>query len=133
MRNSELLAFMLLYYYGFTLNVRIILRSFSWSLQWLLCLGKTLLLMLALGLGRHCMILPCLINPNSMAVVISPLKHLQAVHVLMFAQYHIKTIAINKDTPNDPELWKVCVLRLFFLVLGNTLLLRICTMEYILS
>ena len=68
------------------------------------------------------MILPCLTNPNSMAVVISPLKRLQAVQVLVFARYQIKTIVINEDIPNDSELWKV---GLFFLVLGNTLRLRI--------
>jgi len=37
----------------------------------------------------------------------SPLKRLQAVQVLEFERYGIKTVAINQDTPNDPELWKV--------------------------
>ena len=54
-----------------------------------------------------CMIIPCLLSPKTISVVISPLKRLQAVQVLEFERYHVKTMAINEDTPNDPELWKV--------------------------
>jgi hypothetical protein len=57
-----------------------------------------------------CMILPCLLAPDTMAIVFTPLKRLQAVQVLSFARYQIKAIAINEDTPNDPALWKVCTL-----------------------
>jgi superfamily II DNA helicase RecQ len=61
------------------------------------------------GAGKTlCMVLPCMISPETMAIVVSPLKRLQAVQVLAFSRYHIKAIAINEDTPNDPDLWKVC-------------------------
>ncbi|KAF8257111.1 hypothetical protein EI94DRAFT_1709581 [Lactarius quietus] len=59
------------------------------------------------GAGKTlCMILPCLLAPTTVSVVFSPLKHLQAVQVLMFSQYNIKVIAINKDTPDNIDLWK---------------------------
>ena len=35
------------------------------------------------------------------------LERLQAVQVLEFECYGIKTLVINEDTPNDPDLWKV--------------------------
>ena len=54
-----------------------------------------------------CMIIPCLLSPKTISIIISPLKRLQAVQVLEFERYHFKTVAINKDTPYDPELWKV--------------------------
>ena len=38
---------------------------------------------------------------------ISSLEWLQAVQVLEFECYGIKTLVINEDTPNDPDLWKV--------------------------
>ncbi|KIK73449.1 hypothetical protein PAXRUDRAFT_20832 [Paxillus rubicundulus Ve08.2h10] len=38
--------------------------------------------------------------------MISPLKHLQTSQVLECERYHIKTITINEDTLNDPELWE---------------------------
>ncbi|PPR02849.1 hypothetical protein CVT24_002327 [Panaeolus cyanescens] len=53
-----------------------------------------------------CMVLPCLVSPNTMAVVFSPLKRLQAVQVLTFEEYGLKAVAINEDTPDDPKLWK---------------------------
>ena len=59
-----------------------------------------------------CMILPCLLALATVAVVFLPLKRLQTVQVLGFARYQINAIAINKDTLNDPDIWKVCVLRL---------------------
>ena len=54
-----------------------------------------------------CMIIPCLLDPESLAVIFSPLKWLQVVQVLEFEHYGIKALAINEDTPNDPDLWKV--------------------------
>lgn len=72
--------------------------------------GKDSLVDIGTGAGKTlCMILPCLLAPDTMAVVFSPLKRLQAVQVLTFARYQIKAIAINEDTPNDPDLWKVCM------------------------
>jgi superfamily II DNA helicase RecQ len=55
-----------------------------------------------------CMVLPCMLALKSMSIVFSPLKWLQAVQVLELSRYNIKAIAINEDTPNDPDLWKVC-------------------------
>src|SRR6266581_7395565 len=54
-----------------------------------------------------CMILPSLLLPKTISIIVSPLKRLQAVQVLEFERYRIKTVAINEDTPNDPSLWKV--------------------------
>ena len=61
------------------------------------------------GYGKTlCMILPSLLDsPRTISIVISPLKRLQAVQVHEFERYGISTVAINEDTPNDPELWKV--------------------------
>jgi superfamily II DNA helicase RecQ len=56
-----------------------------------------------------CIVLPCLVSPDTLAVVFSPLKRLQAVQVLTFEEYGIKAIAINEDTPNNSDLWKVCL------------------------
>jgi hypothetical protein len=68
------------------------------------------------GAGKTlCMILPCLLTPTTMAVVFSPLKHLQVVQVLTFSWYNIKAITINEDTPNNIDLWKVCRLAPFCL------------------
>jgi superfamily II DNA helicase RecQ len=54
-----------------------------------------------------CIILPCLLDPGSISIVVSPLKCLQAVHVLEFERYGVKTVSINEDTPNDLQLWQV--------------------------
>ncbi len=70
--------------------------------------GQDSLIDAGTGSGKTlCMIIPCLLAPESTSVVISPLKRLQAVHVLEFERYGVKTVSINEDTPNDPELWKV--------------------------
>jgi len=70
--------------------------------------GKDSLIDVGTGYGKTlCMIIPCLLDPQSLAVIFSPLKRLQAVQVLEFERYGIKTLAINEDTPNDPDLWKV--------------------------
>jgi ATP-dependent helicase YprA (DUF1998 family) len=71
--------------------------------------GQDTLVDVGTGYGKTlCMIIPCLLDsPGSISIVISPLKRLQAVQVLEFEHYGINTVAINEDTPNDPELWKV--------------------------
>jgi hypothetical protein len=71
--------------------------------------GKDALIDVGTGYGKTlCMILPCLLDsPGTISIVVSPLKRLQAVQVLEFELYGIRTVAINEDTPNDPELWKV--------------------------
>ena len=71
--------------------------------------GQDTLVDVGTGYGKTlCMIIPCLLDsPGSITIVISPLKRLQAVQVLEFERYGIKTVAINEDTPNEPELWKV--------------------------
>ena len=71
--------------------------------------GQDALIDVGTGYGKTlCMITPCLLDsPGSISIVISPFKRLQAVQVLEFECYGIRTIAINEDTPNDPELWKV--------------------------
>ena len=70
--------------------------------------GRDSLIDVGTGYGKTlCMITPCLLDPESLAVIFSPLKRLQVVQVLEFEHYGIKTLAINEDTPNDPDLWKV--------------------------
>ena len=70
--------------------------------------GQDSLLDVGTGYGKTlCMITPCLLDPGSISIVVSPLKRLQAVHVLEFECYGVKTVSINEDTPNDPQLWKV--------------------------
>ena len=70
--------------------------------------GQDSLIDVGTGYGKTlCMITPCLLNPESISIVVSPLKRLQAVHVLEFERYGVKTVSINEDTPNDPQLWKV--------------------------
>ncbi|KAF8274042.1 P-loop containing nucleoside triphosphate hydrolase protein [Lactarius quietus] len=69
--------------------------------------GQDSLVDVGTGAGKTmCMILPCMIAPDTMAVVFSPLKRLQVVQVLAFSRYQIKAIAINEDTPRKPELWE---------------------------
>ena len=72
--------------------------------------GQDTLVDVGTGYGKTlCMIIPCLLDsPGSISIVISPLKHFQAVQVHKFKCYEITTVAINEDTPNNPELWKVC-------------------------
>jgi hypothetical protein len=70
--------------------------------------GQDSLIDAGTGYGKTlCMILPCLLDPRSMSIVVSPLKRLQAVHVLEFERYGVKTVSINEDTPNDLQLWQV--------------------------
>jgi ATP-dependent helicase YprA (DUF1998 family) len=78
--------------------------------------GQDTLTDVGTGYGKTlCMIIPCLLDPSgTISIVISPLKRLQAVQVLEFECYGIKTVAINEGTPNDPELWKVWILGAVF-------------------
>jgi hypothetical protein len=86
-------------------------REFQLTATMAMMSGKDSLVDIRTGAGKTlCMILPCLLAPDTMAIIFTPLKRLQAVQVLAFARYQIKAIAINEDTPNDPELWKVCTL-----------------------
>ena len=76
--------------------------------------GQDSLIDVGTGAGKTlCMVLPCLLAPTSVAVIFSPLKRLQVVQVLTFSRYNIKAIAINEDTPDNVELWKVCTLARF--------------------
>ena len=70
--------------------------------------GQDCLIDVGTGYGKTlCMIIPCLLAPEYISVIVSPLKRLQAVHVLEFERYGVKTVSINEDTPNDLGLWKV--------------------------
>ena len=68
--------------------------------------GQDCLVDVGTGYGKtFCMILPSLLDsPGTISIVISPLKRLQVVQVLKFERYGLRTVAINEDTPNDPEL-----------------------------
>lgn len=84
--------------------------------------GQDSLIDVGTGAGKTlCMVLPCMLAPETMAIVFSPLKRLQVVQVLEFSRYHIKAIAINEDTPNNLELWEVCTSAWPVLDAGNPL------------
>ena len=88
---------------------RIVPNEFQLTATISLMSGQDTLVDVGTGYGKTlCMIIPCLLDsPGTISIVISPLKRLQAIQVLEFERYGIKTVAINEDTPNDPELWKV--------------------------
>ena len=92
-----------------TSGKKIVPNEFQLTATISLMSGQDTLVDVGTGYGKTlCMIMPCLLDsPGSISVVISPLKRLQAVQVLEFERYGINTVAINEDTPNDPELWKV--------------------------
>jgi replicative superfamily II helicase len=88
---------------------KIVPKEFQLTTTIALMSGQDTLVDVGTGYGKTlCMILPCLLDsPGTVSIVISPLKRLQVVQVLEFERYGIKTVAINEDTPNDPDLWKV--------------------------
>jgi ATP-dependent helicase YprA (DUF1998 family) len=92
-----------------TSGKKIVPNEFQLTATISLMSGQDTLVDVGTGYGKTlCMIIPCLLDsPGSISIVISPLKRLQAVQVLEFERYGITTVAINEDTPNDPELWKV--------------------------
>jgi hypothetical protein len=92
-----------------TSGKRIVPNEFQLTATISLISGQDTLVDVGTGYGKTlCMIIPCLLDsPGLISIVISPLKRLQAVQVLEFERYGIDTVAINEDTPNDPELWKV--------------------------
>lgn len=72
--------------------------------------GRNFLVDGGTGAGKtFCTVPPCLLAPETKSIIFSPLKRPKAVQVLTFARYEIKAIAINEDTPNALDLWKVCV------------------------
>ena len=83
-------------------------REFQLHATLALLSGKDVLVDVGTGYGKTiCMVLPCILDPTVLSMIISPLKRLQALQVLEFQRYGVKTISVNEDTPNDPELWKV--------------------------
>ena len=88
---------------------KLVPREFQLEATIAIMTGKDSLVDVGTGYGKtFCMIIPCLMDPWNHSIVFSPLKRLQAVQVLEFEQYGIKTLAINEDTPNkNPNLWKV--------------------------
>ena len=87
---------------------KLVPREFQLEATIAIISGRDSLIDVGTGYGKTlCMIIPCLLDPEGLSVIFSPLKRLQAVQVLEFERYGIKTLAINEDTPNDPDLWKV--------------------------
>ncbi|KAF9219478.1 hypothetical protein BS17DRAFT_717460, partial [Gyrodon lividus] len=57
------------------------------------------------GSGKTlCLLIPMLLQLDSISITISPLKHLQTSQVLECQNHGITTIAINEDTPDDATL-----------------------------
>ena len=72
-------------------------------------MNKDSLLDIGTNAGKTlCIVLPCFVSSDTLAVVFSPLKRLQAVQVLTFEEYGIIAIAISEETPDNSDLWKVC-------------------------
>ena len=89
---------------------RFIPREFQLKATIAILSGQDSLIDVGTGYGKtFCMILPLLLCPDTISIIISPLKRLQAVQVVEFGRYGVRTVAINEDTPNDPSLWKVCL------------------------
>ena len=87
---------------------RLVPREFQLQATISLMFGTDCLVDVGTGYGKTiCMILPCLLDPVSISMVVSPLKRLQILQVREFERYGIKTVAINEDTPSDLELWQV--------------------------
>ena len=104
-RNIGLRACLLLWT---VTDTKLVPREFQLEATIAIMSGRDSLIDVGTGYGKTlCMIIPCLLDPESLAVIFSPLKRLQVVQVLEFERYGIKTLAINEDTPNDPDLWKV--------------------------
>lgn len=101
-------------------------REFQLTATMAIMSGQDSLVDVGTGAGKTmCMILPCLLAPATVAIVFSPLKRLQTVQVLGFAHYQINAIAINEDTPNDPDIWKVCILGLLTQILVTVCCFRL--------
>ena len=89
-------------------NFKLVPREFQLEATIAIMTGKDSLVDVGTGYGKTlCMIIPCLLDPENLSVIFYPLKRPQAVQVIEFEKYGIKTLAINEDTPNDPNLWKV--------------------------
>ncbi|KII90888.1 hypothetical protein PLICRDRAFT_158307 [Plicaturopsis crispa FD-325 SS-3] len=50
--------------------------------------------------------IPCLLHPEAISFIVSPLKRLQSAQVNDYARLGVRAIAINGDTPRDDALWK---------------------------
>lgn len=93
-----------------TTKKEVLPRDFQIEATIAIMTGRDCLIDVGTGYGKTlCMALSCLLAPKELAVIFSPLKRLQAVQVLQFMQYGIKSIAINEETPNSPDLWKVSI------------------------
>ena len=89
-------------------DFKLVPREFQLEATIAIMTGKDSLVDVGTGYGKTlCIIIPCLLDPENLSMIFSPLKRLQAVQVIEFEKYGIKTLAINEDTPNDPNLWKV--------------------------
>ncbi|KII92674.1 hypothetical protein PLICRDRAFT_172734 [Plicaturopsis crispa FD-325 SS-3] len=50
--------------------------------------------------------IPLLLHPETISIMISPLKRLQSSHVKSYAKLGVRAAAINGDTTTDPVFWK---------------------------
>ena len=102
-RNTGLGAFLLVWT---TTHSKLASREFQLEATIAIMSGRDSLIDVGTGYGKTlCVIIFCLLNPESLYVIF--LERLQAVQVLEFECYGIKTLVINEDTPNDPDLWNV--------------------------
>ena len=104
-RNTGLGAFLLVWT---ATHSKLASREFQLEATIAIMSGRDSLIDVGTGYGKTlCVIIFCLLNPESLFVIFFPLERLQAVQVLEFECYGIKTLVINADTPNDPDLWNV--------------------------
>jgi len=70
--------------------------------------GRDVVVSSATGSGKTLiMILLLLLRPVEHAILIVPLKRLQQAQLDAFTVFGIRSVIVNEDTPDDPELWKV--------------------------
>ncbi|KAJ7893310.1 P-loop containing nucleoside triphosphate hydrolase protein [Mycena olivaceomarginata] len=90
----------------FSSQRRVVPRQFQLEASIALSDGRDVVVDSGTGSGKTlCQIIPNLLYPNTTSVTVSPLKRLQIVQAAEFERWGVKTVCINEDTPNDPELW----------------------------
>ncbi|KAJ7838656.1 hypothetical protein B0H14DRAFT_2588487 [Mycena olivaceomarginata] len=90
----------------FSSQRRVVPRQFRLEASIALSDGRDVVVDSGTGSGKTlCQIIPNLLYPNSTSLTVSPLKRLQIVQAAEFERWGVKTVCINEDTPNDPELW----------------------------
>ncbi|KAJ7572263.1 P-loop containing nucleoside triphosphate hydrolase protein [Mycena floridula] len=69
--------------------------------------GRDSIIYVGTGYGKTlCMILPLLLKPDSISIVVSPLRRLQIMQLEEFTLWGLRAASINQDTPKDDDLYR---------------------------